>query len=70
MAQLQAFAPTFTRFEITLDGDYLHLEVWEADDRRYLSRSDHAHVYEHCTPSDVFEVISSTLDSLGLPDPF
>lgn len=63
-------APAFIRIDARLDGDTIVLEVWEADDARYISRAEHATTYTHCTPSDVFEIISATLDGWGLPDPF
>lgn len=70
MVQQRMFAPAFIRLDIRLDGSMLHLEVWEADDARYVGRHDHCTAYPSCTPSDVYELLGAHLDSLGLPDPF
>lgn len=70
LRQTRFIAPAFVRIDARLEDDRITLEVWEADDARYISRANHATTYEHCTPSDAFEIISATLDGWGLPDPF
>lgn len=72
MAQYQTgmVPPSFVRIEIRQDGEWLTLDVWEADDERYLSRVDHARTYGRMHPQDAYEIIAAVLDGLGLPDPF
>lgn len=70
MGQLRLVAPEFVRIQLHLTPEGCDLEVWEADDDRYLSRAAHAVLYPSCSVGEALDIIASTLDCLGLPDPF
>jgi hypothetical protein len=68
VAQLRLVAPAFVRFELSITPDGVDLQVWEVDDKRYISSLQHCTTYPSCSVGEALDVLAATLDSLGLPD--